>query len=399
MVLFILPINPLLIKITPPISNMSMLSPCPSKLLHGDVSLWAASLVMEVQISDGFPNHQISNRQSLKPKEAMPFQKVDILAQQNYTDSRFYIFDPNKFSPSKVKTDLKAARKILQENLVHAGISEGCKFAAHTLESWGNKDKQPYQKYFYLKCSTSILKNTKPPAQQREAIKLASTNNTCRLHGRVNGNRGFHRKTDTSKKMEKTELCRCKPLKVFNNEYCFFVTVPDCSRYHSNHQKESYHEFVLDSSKMSALVKKDRETRMGYATSSAAAQARGAKRLRQHLAPTQQSMANSSQKDMISARSNTDKSHLLGVDDAEARKSDLLKDFYQILNSANLNDPVQYYRIKQSLVELSRVIRTYNESINKFSGIEESDRSLFPHSTSYGDNCRDSKITGRKKST
>ena len=276
-----------------------------------------------------------------------------------------------------------------------------CKFTSNTFACWGDKkDKEHYQKYFYLKCSQSILKNTKPPAQS-EAIKLDPTNNTGRLHGRVNGNRGFHRKMETSKKMEKTELCRCKPLKVFNNEYCFFVTVPDCSRYHSNHQKESYHEFVLNSSKMSALMKKDQQETMGYATSSAAAQARGAKRLCQHLAPSQQSMANSSQKEMISARSNTVKSHLVGVDDAdEARKSDLLKDFYQILNSANLDDPVQYYRIKQSLVELSRAIRTHNESIDKFSGIEEtSGRSLFPHSTSYGNNCRDSKITGKKKST
>ena len=56
------------------------------------------------------------------------------------------------------------------------------------------------------------------------------------------------RKTSTSKKME----ISCRPLKVFNNEYCFFVTVPDCSRYHSNRQKESYIELSLGTSKISS---------------------------------------------------------------------------------------------------------------------------------------------------
>ena len=293
---------------------MSMQPLSPSKVLHGDGSLWTASLVIEVQISDGFPNHHL-NRQGLKAKEGMLFQELDILAEQSYTDSRFYIFNPQKFAPSKVKEDLKAARKSLQDYLVHAGMFAGCKFTSHTLSGWGDKGKEQYQKFFYLKCSQSILKS--PTIRtQGEGIKLASTNNTRKLHNTVNGNVGLARKTSTSKKTEKTELCNCQPLKVFNNEYCFFVTVPDCSRYHSNHQKEqSYKELSLGTSKMSSPMKKDRQT-MGYATSSAASQARGMNRLFQ-VRPTKQSMANSSTKDTISARSKIDKSHLMQLNDAE----------------------------------------------------------------------------------
>ena len=58
---------------------MSMQPLSPSKVLHGDGSLWTASLVIEVQISDGFPNHHL-NRQGLKAKEGMLFQELDILA-------------------------------------------------------------------------------------------------------------------------------------------------------------------------------------------------------------------------------------------------------------------------------------------------------------------------------
>ena len=73
------------------ISKTSMQPLSPSKVLHGDGSLWTASLVIEAQISDGFPNHRL-NRQGLKAKEGMLFQEVDILAeQQSYTNSRFYL--------------------------------------------------------------------------------------------------------------------------------------------------------------------------------------------------------------------------------------------------------------------------------------------------------------------
>ena len=163
---------------------MSMQPLSPSKVLHGDVSLWTASLVMEAQISYGFPNHHL-NRQGLKGKEGMLFQEVDILAEQSYTNSRFYIFNPQKFAPSKVQTDLTAARKRLQDHLVHTGLIAGCKFSSHTLlAGWG--DKVQYQKLFYLKCSKSILKN-QPIRTQGEGIKLASTNNIRKLHGgRIN---------------------------------------------------------------------------------------------------------------------------------------------------------------------------------------------------------------------
>ena len=114
---------------------MSMQPLSPSKVLHGDGSLWTASLVMEVQISDGFPNHHL-NWQGLKAKEGMLFQELDILAEQSYTDSRFYIFNPQKFAPSKVKEDLKAARKSLQDYLVHAGMFAGCKFTS--IKYWKN---------------------------------------------------------------------------------------------------------------------------------------------------------------------------------------------------------------------------------------------------------------------
>ena len=99
------------------ISKMSMQPLSPSKVLDGgDSSLWTASLVMEVQISDGFPNHDHLNQQGLKAKEGILFQELDILAEESYTGARFYIFNPQKFAPSKVKEeDLKAARKSLQE--------------------------------------------------------------------------------------------------------------------------------------------------------------------------------------------------------------------------------------------------------------------------------------------
>ena len=53
------------------------------------------------------------------------------------------------------------------------------------------------------------------------------------MAGRVNGNVGLPRKTSTTKKTEKTELCNCLPLQVFNKEYCFFVTVltKDCEEW------------------------------------------------------------------------------------------------------------------------------------------------------------------------
>ena len=164
---------------------MSMQPLSPSKVLHGDGSLWTASLVIEVQISDGFPNHHL-NRQGLKAKEGMLFQELDILAEQSYTNSRFYIFNPQKFA-SKVQTDLlTAARKRLQDHIVHTGLLiAGCKFSSHTLAGWGDKDKVQHQKFFYLKCSKSILKN-QPIRTQGEGIKLASTNNIRKLHGRIN---------------------------------------------------------------------------------------------------------------------------------------------------------------------------------------------------------------------
>ena len=67
---------------------MSMQPLSPSKVLHGDSSLWTASLVMEVQISDGFPNHHL-NREGLKAKEGILFQELDILAEESYTGARF----------------------------------------------------------------------------------------------------------------------------------------------------------------------------------------------------------------------------------------------------------------------------------------------------------------------
>ena len=90
-----------------------------------------------------------------------------------------------------------------------------CKFTSNTFACWGDKkDKEHYQKYFYLKCSQSILE-IPTIRTQGKGIKLASpTNNTRRLHTRVNGNVGLPRKTSTSKKMEKTELCNCLPLKL-----------------------------------------------------------------------------------------------------------------------------------------------------------------------------------------
>ena len=105
------------------------------------------------------------------------------------------------------------------------------------------------------------------------------------------------RKTSTSKKME----ISCQPLKVFNNEYCFFVTVPDCSRYHSNHQKESYIELSLGTSKISStnllLLKEGGWTDC--------------------FRSTQQLMAKSCTKDIISGKSKIDKSHLMKLNDAE----------------------------------------------------------------------------------
>ena len=80
-----------------------------------------------------------------------------------------------------------------------------------------------------------------------------------------------------------------------------------------------------------------------------------------------------------------------------ARKADLLKDYYQILNSVNLDDPVVYHGIKQRLEGLSRDTRAYNEAVTNFSGVPDSGMSFFPNST-YGDNCKD-KITGKRKST
>ena len=115
-------------------SNMSLQPLSPFTVLHGDGSLWTVSLVMEARISDGFPNHHLLNLHGLKAKEGMLlFQEVDILAEQTYTNSRFYIFNPQRFAPSKVQTDLlTAARKRLQDHLVvHTGLIAGCNFSIH----------------------------------------------------------------------------------------------------------------------------------------------------------------------------------------------------------------------------------------------------------------------------
>ena len=70
---------------------------------------------MEVQISDGFPNHHL-NLEGLKAKEGILFQEVDILAEQSYTDARFYSFNPKT---EEYKKSAERRKKILAGSHFH----------------------------------------------------------------------------------------------------------------------------------------------------------------------------------------------------------------------------------------------------------------------------------------
>ena len=116
---------------------MSMQPLSPSKVLDGDGYLWTAPLASGGGSNFGWISKSSDQSTEFESyhKEIMPFQEVDILAEQKFTDSRFYIFNPQKLAPSKVEDLKAAARKRLQEYLVHAGIiTGGCKFfTSHTL--------------------------------------------------------------------------------------------------------------------------------------------------------------------------------------------------------------------------------------------------------------------------
>ena len=79
----------------------------------------------------------------------------------------------------------------------------------------------------------------------------------------------------------------------------------------------------------------------------------------------------------------------------ESRRADLLKDFYAILSTTNLNDSLLYEGIKKSLANINTDARRYNEALGGIPGIEDDGKIYFPNS-SFGDNGRD-KITNSDK--
>jgi len=79
----------------------------------------------------------------------------------------------------------------------------------------------------------------------------------------------------------------------------------------------------------------------------------------------------------------------------ESRRADLLKDFYAILSTTNLNDSLLYEGIKKSLANINTDARRYNEALGGIPEIEDDGKTYFPNS-SFGDNGRD-KITNSDK--
>ena len=70
----------------------------------------------------------------------------------------------------------------------------------------------------------------------------------------------------------------------------------------------------------------------------------------------------------------------------DSRKQNLIKEFYEVLNTTNLKDDLQYDMCKRYLVDLKGKLRSANEVGNSDS--PTNGLVLFPNSTS-GDNCTD----------
>ncbi len=134
----------------------------------------------------------------LYPKLTSPdsFKETDILQKQSFESPAFYIFDSNKYKPSDNKTELKSARKLLQNDLNLAAKRTGSSFFSSSLKCWGGKTSPKTFQNFEFRCSMSVMKPVSIIDEDNnlEDYKMASTNNTRALHGRYKGHKNKKRK-------------------------------------------------------------------------------------------------------------------------------------------------------------------------------------------------------------
>ena len=181
---------------------MSTDPPSPSKVAKGD-GPFAATLYCDVHhiMCDNWMLHD------LKPPQDASYTKTNILAcpQEAQYKEGFYIFSTKEFTPSSDAGTMKSRREKFYNHMKLCGkIGDehgGANYYFSSLRKWGpiHEDTNFQPKRCFMKCSCSDVVRNKPKPQNsttdKASFKLASTNNTRKLHGCHKGNKDAPRKS------------------------------------------------------------------------------------------------------------------------------------------------------------------------------------------------------------
>ena len=123
--------------------------------------------------------------------------------------------------------------------------------------------------------------------------------------------------------LESAHKCSFQPLRIFNNDHCFFMEASKHCRKHINHTKKDFAELTISSGVFSDAIEKDRRI-MGYATPSGSSQASGLRKLH-NVDRTKQAVSNAAVKDTVNEESSTDRKVLRELNDADGCRDHLVQ--------------------------------------------------------------------------
>ncbi len=159
----------------------------PSKLLTPENDSFKASLLSPVQVS---APTEIRYRSQLRPLDSVGYEPTDIFSNQPSSVNTFYIFDVSKYPGSSNPSQVTDTRRKLQSDLTAASKKCGAVFVSQHLQKRGGNE---HQRFFHLRCNLSMLARSSNKRTNQTEYKIASTNGTRQLHGRVKGSERIFR--------------------------------------------------------------------------------------------------------------------------------------------------------------------------------------------------------------
>lgn len=235
---------------------------------------------------------------------------------------QFYIFDTNKYKVSGDKEVLAKTRQRLIRDLREASKVNGAEIISQRTELKSSKKEVNNGLLFYVSdlcCPRTNVRKHKVQDSTSTPHCFAAPNSKRKLFSQKFGNKGTKRLQSTKQPTCAEDKCKCAPLRLYSNKYCFFTQAPSEATYHTGHKiRMSHSELSISSSQLPAEIEQKRQI-MSLATRSPSSQASGVRKVSGGtVTRTKQAMANAGIKDTTSLNDNKfTKKYLQSMDSAE----------------------------------------------------------------------------------